>query len=181
MNPTGKTVKSSTSQLKRMRPTTGKVKEAIFNILQGRIDGASFLDLYAGTGAVGMEALRRGAAETVFVEASKSSSQNIQMLIERNGHTGKSRVIMKRVLTFIEWAERSDTSFDIIFLDPPYHTDEIRAVLSALGESRIVRQDGFVIAEHFKKRHLPERSGSLLKIRDYTYGDSILTLYRVLS
>jgi 16S rRNA (guanine(966)-N(2))-methyltransferase RsmD len=177
MNSVGKTVKSSASRLKRVRPTTGKVKEALFNILQGRTNGATFLDLYAGTGAVGIEALRQGAAEAVFVEASKSCSQGIQKLIEQKGFTNKSRIIMKRVRPFIEWAERSETSFDIIFLDPPYHTDEIVEVLSALGESHIVRKKGLVIAEHFKKRHLPERSGKLQKIRDYTYGDSILTLY----
>lgn len=177
MNPVGKTVKGRASQLKRVRPTTGKVKEALFNILQGRTDGATFLDLYAGTGAVGIEALRQGAAETAFVEASKSSSQGIQKLIEQKGFTSKSRIIMKRVLPFIEWAERSEMSFDIIFLDPPYHTDEILAVLSALGKSHIVRQKGLVIAEHFKKRNLPERFGKLQKIRDYTYGDSVLTLY----
>ncbi|UCF86712.1 MAG: 16S rRNA (guanine(966)-N(2))-methyltransferase RsmD [Nitrospiraceae bacterium] len=177
MNPLGKTVKSSASRSKRVRPTTGKVKEALFNILQGRTDGTIFLDLYAGTGAVGIEALRQGAAEAVFIEASKGCSQGIQKLIAQNGLINKSRIIMKRVLPFIEWAERSEMSFDIIFLDPPYHTDEIRTVLSALGKSHIVRQKGLVIAEHFKKRHLPERFGKLQKIRDYTYGDSVLTLY----
>lgn len=177
MNRLGKTVKSGASRSKPVRPTTGKVKEALFNILQARTDGAVFLDLYAGTGAVGLEALRRGAAEVVFIEASKNCSQGIQKLIEQKGFVNKSRIIMKRVRPFIECAERSEMSFDIIFLDPPYHTDELRAVLSALGESHIVRQNGLVIAEHFKKRHLPERCGKLQKIRDYTYGDSVLTLY----
>ncbi|MBI4847445.1 MAG: 16S rRNA (guanine(966)-N(2))-methyltransferase RsmD [Nitrospirae bacterium] len=162
---------------KSLRPTSSKVREALFNILRGRIDNARFLDLYAGTGAVGIEALKHGASETVFVEAGRSNVQSIDEAIHKYRFAEKARVVTKKVLAFIDWAEMNGESFDIIFLDPPYHTEEIIEALSALGKSNILRDDGTVAAEHFTKKHLPDAFGSLHKIRDYTYGDTVLSLY----
>lgn len=162
---------------KTLRPTTGKVREALFDILRGRIDKTRFLDLYAGTGAIGIDALKEGAAEVVFVESSNESIKKISRLTQKSGFPEKIKVITKRVLPFIEWAEGNGMRFDIIFLDPPYHTDEVLAALSAIGRSHILDKEGVVIAEHFKKRELPGRFGKLYKLRDYRYGDSVLTLY----
>lgn len=171
-----KTIKPGTAR-KSLRPTTGKVREALFDILRGRIGGSRFLDLYAGTGAIGIEALKEGAAELVFVEFSKESIKKISQLTQKSGFSEKINIITKRVLPFIEWAEGQGMTFDIIFLDPPYHTDEVVSALSAIGKSHILDKEGVVIAEHFKKRELPGRSGKLYKLRDYRYGDSVLSLY----
>ncbi len=170
--------KGSISRKKPLRPTTGKVREALFNILRGKIDNACFLDLYAGTGAVGIEALNQGASEVVFVETNKSYYKNINKLIKKFGFPEKTSIITKKVLSFIEWAELNQLTFDIIFLDPPYHTDEIIYALSAIGKFRILRQEGIVIAEHFVKRQLSERFGTLQKVKDYTYGDTVLSFYK---
>jgi 16S rRNA (guanine(966)-N(2))-methyltransferase RsmD len=162
-----------------LRPTTSKVKEAIFDILGQEIKEACFLDLYAGTGTIGFEALSRGASEVFFVETNKSYAKKIKHLVEKYGFTEKIRIATKKVLPFIRGAEINRLLFDIIFLDPPYHTDEITYALSAIGKSNILKQKGIVIAEHFKKRQLPERFDKLQKIKDYKYGDTVLSLYRM--
>ncbi len=162
-----------------LRPTTSKVREALFNILRDKISGASFLDLYAGTGAIGFDALSRGASEVVFLEENKSYTKKIKQLAEKYGFTEKINIVTKKVLPFIRGAEANQSLFDIIFLDPPYHTDEIIYALSAIGKSNILKQKGIVIAEHFKKRQLPERFDKLQKIKDYKYGDTVLSFYKI--
>lgn len=166
---------------KTLRPTTGKVREALFNILRGNVRDARFLDLYAGTGAVGIKALDEGAAEVVFVEEVREAAAALKALIERHRSGDRARVITKKVLSFLEWAELNQLSFDILFLDPPYHSDEIISAMTAIGTSSLVRDGGLVIAEHFAKRDLPHAFGTLEKKRDYRYGDSVLTLYEARS
>jgi 16S rRNA (guanine(966)-N(2))-methyltransferase RsmD len=162
---------------KSLRPTTGKVREALFDILREEISGASFLDLYAGTGNVGIDALKQGASNAMLVEESRGGSKKINELAKKLRLSGKLRVITKKVLSFIEWAELNHLSFDIIFLDPPYHTDEIERALSAIDRSAILNENGRVVAEHFKKRELPERLASLEKEKEYHYGDTVLSFY----
>ncbi len=139
-----------------------------------------FLDLYAGTGAVGVEAIRHGASEAVLVEASRSGSQKISKLVEQHHVTDRVRVITKKVAAFLHWAELHEMVFDIIFLDPPYASDEILTVLSSLGASRLVKHEGLVIAEHFKKTRLPEVCDRLQVVKVYVYGDTHLSVYRAL-
>ena len=163
---------------KTLRPTTSKAREALFNILRGRIQNVRFLDLYAGTGAVGIDALREGASEVVFVEASKGNVKKIYDLIHKQGFEDKSRVAHKKVLSFIESAELGNQTFDIIFLDPPYHTDDVIHALSAISNASILDHKGTVIAEHFKKNELPESFHNLKKIKEYNYGDTVFTFFQ---
>ncbi|MCK5512834.1 MAG: 16S rRNA (guanine(966)-N(2))-methyltransferase RsmD [Thermodesulfovibrionia bacterium] len=165
----------------KLRPTASKVKEALFNIAVHEINGARFLDLYAGTGAIGLEALRRGASEVFFVEYTKRNIKYIKHALEKSGFREESTIVAKKALSFIEWATVHRLFFDIIFLDPPYHSDEINCALSAIGRSNILSQNGIVIAEHFSKRILPDTVERLQKVKDYTYGDTVLTLYRISS
>lgn len=162
----------------RLRPTTGKVREALFNILREDIKEALFLDLYAGTGAIGIEALRHGASEVIFVEASRSYVKDIQQSLQRYDISGRARIFNKKALSFIQWVGSKGQSFDIIFLDPPYHTDEVIKALNVIDKSDILRDNGMVIAEHFVKRQLPEEFDKLRKIKDYRYGDTVLSFYK---
>ncbi|HDH06278.1 MAG TPA: 16S rRNA (guanine(966)-N(2))-methyltransferase RsmD [Nitrospirae bacterium] len=162
---------------KTLRPTTGKVREALFDILRGKIENSHFLDLYAGTGAVGIDALNKGAAEVVFVEKSKTYTGKISELLEKRRISAKTTVIAKKVLSFIDHAELNRFIFDIIFLDPPYHTDDIIHALSAIGRSPVLKQKGIVIAEHFAKKKLAEKFDGLQKVKDYNYGDTELSFY----
>jgi 16S rRNA (guanine(966)-N(2))-methyltransferase RsmD len=171
-------VNSKTSKKQRiLRPTTGKVREALFNILRSKIEKARFLDLYAGTGSIGMSAINQGASEVVFVEEGKSNIKKINQLVNKYRISEKTTVVTKKVLSFIEWAELNQSTFDIIFLDPPYHTDEIFHALSAIGRSNILDTDGIVIAEHFTKKKLPDKVEKLQKTTYYKYGDTLLSFY----
>lgn len=164
--------------LKSLRPTPSKVREALFNILQDKIDCARFLDLYAGTGAVGLEALSHGALEVVFVEVSRVYAEKIKEKLMTTGFRRKAKVITKKALSFLADAGLKGDTFDIIFLDPPYHTDEINGALSVIGSSHLLKDDGVVIAEHFVKRQLSHEFGRLRFLRDYKYGDTVLSLYK---
>lgn len=172
-----KTAGTRTKKSKTLRPTTGKVREAVFDILRIKISRARFLDLYAGTGAVGLEALNQGASEVVFVEADSNQSGKIKQLLEKRSAVQQARIITKKTSAFIKWAELQNLTFDIIFLDPPYHTDEIMNVLDEIGQSQLLAQDGIVVAEHFKKKRLPDNFGKLQRVKDYRYGDTMLSLY----
>ena len=162
---------------KSLRPTTGKVRESLFNIIRGSIRNARFLDLYAGTGTVGFDALREGASATLFVDSSKACIKKIDALIQKHGLSEKAKSVHRNVLSFIERAEARSMTFDIIFLDPPYHTDEIIHALSAIDKSAILRDNGIVIAEHFTKKQLPDKFTDLYKSRNYDYGDTVLSFY----
>jgi 16S rRNA (guanine(966)-N(2))-methyltransferase RsmD len=164
-------------KLKGLRPTTAKVREALFDILRVRMENARFLDLYAGTGAVGINALNEGAAEVVFVEDNKGHIRKIHELLEKHHISERADITNQKAIAFINRADLQDLTFDIIFLDPPYHTDEIINALAAIGRSSIIKQNGIVIAEHFTKKILPDRFDRLYKVKTYTYGDSVLSLF----
>ncbi|MBI4697339.1 MAG: 16S rRNA (guanine(966)-N(2))-methyltransferase RsmD [Nitrospirae bacterium] len=176
MSVTSRAIKKGISR-QELRPTSGKVREAIFNILRERVENAFFLDLYAGTGAIGTDALKHGASNVVFVESRRDYADYINQIINKSGLKERTSVVTKKVLPFIEWAEANELSFDIIFLDPPYHTDEIIHTMSAVGRSHILRENGIVIAEHFSKKQLPAKFDRIRKVKDYKYGDTVLSFY----
>jgi 16S rRNA (guanine966-N2)-methyltransferase len=161
-----------------LRPTSAKVREAIFDILRGAIDGASFLDLYAGTGTVGIEAASRGACRIVFVESVRSRATAIQTVIENIGLSSKAVVHAEHADMFLKRISRSGECFDIIFVDPPYASGEIGNILLLIDEYGIVNDQGTVLCEHTKKLKLPEAAGDLKLKKQYKYGDTMLGLYR---
>ena len=165
------------AQRKTLRPTSNKVREALFNILREKTINAGFLDLYAGTGAVGIAALKEGASEVVFVESVRSYAGEIEALLNKFDFAGEASIITMKALPYLGRAEARGSLFDIIFLDPPYHTDEIEHALEMIGKSRILADDGIVIAEHYVKKRLPDIFDKLKKIKDYNYGDTVLSFY----
>ncbi|BCB96357.1 N6-adenine-specific methylase [Dissulfurispira thermophila] len=167
----------------KLRPTSAKVRQAIFNILGDKIIGAKFLDLYAGTGVVGIEALSRGAEKTIFVDNNSLRVNVIKDLLEKFGFKDRAVVIKddaKDFLRKITQNSRLKTQdfFDIIFADPPYASGELDIVLALLDEKGILRDNGIVIAEHSSKRSMPLAAGSLKLKKTYKYGDTSLTLYK---
>jgi 16S rRNA (guanine966-N2)-methyltransferase len=115
----------------------------------------------------------------MLVEESRRYANSIGELIRNKHFTDKAQIINKKVLTFIEWAELESLSFDIIFLDPPYHSEEIIHAMQAIARSSILDNEGIVIAEHFTKKELPEHFDNLQKVKDYNYGDTTLSFYRM--
>lgn len=162
----------------RLRPTSSKVREALFDIIRDRIKGASFVDLYAGTGTMGLEALSRGAGKAVFVEPNELWVKTIKRNIYEFGFREKAFLVNGRACEFLKEASTEKESFDIFFLDPPYQSDEISKVLPLIEEKEILSENGIVIVEHFFKKKIPETAGTLKIYKSYRYGDTMLTLYR---
>ena len=162
----------------RLRPTSSKVREALFDILRDNIEGARFVDLYAGTGTVGFEALSRGADSAVFVEPEELRYRVIKSSALELGFEDKTQVVKKDAHKFLQEAIADRQNYDIFFVDPPYKSDEIEKVLPIIGESKLLRDGGIVIVEHFSKKRAPESAGNLRTAKIYRYGDTMLTLYR---
>src|SRR5712691_175965 len=163
-----------------LRPTSDKLRETLFNILAPRIGGARVLDGYAGTGALGIEAISRGAAHVTFVERDHRAQRLIAENVVRCGIANGYAIIGSAVLQAIE-ALHGEPSFDIVLLDPPYASprvpsggisDDIYDVLQAVGA--IVKADGVVVLEHARKRQPPGAAGTLLRSRELMSGDSAL-------
>jgi len=153
-----------------VRPTSDKVKQALFNILGQKTTNSLFLDLYAGAGGIGIEALSRGAERVVFVDASRESVKTIKQNIEQTGFGDRAAVIQSDVETFLR---RPSGPYDIVFLDPPYAVDMAPLLVRVAGAG-ILKPDTVVIAEHFKKQPSPERAGTLVLHRETKYGDTVL-------
>jgi 16S rRNA (guanine966-N2)-methyltransferase len=166
---------SHTSKGEELRPTSSKVREALFDILRDRLDDALFVDLYAGTGTVGLEALSRGAKKAVFVEQSYARVRAIRENVIKLGFQGRGDVRRGRSCDFI--ARYEGEHVDICFVDPPYKSDEIDRVLTLIGEKDLLRHQGIVIVEHFYKKSVPEKVGKVIMKRSYRYGDTMLTVY----
>ncbi len=163
------------------RPTSDRLRETLFNVLAPRIQGCVFLDLYAGSGAVGIEALSRGAAEAIFVEhaapALKTIRTNLSLLKIHAGYALESATAaaaLKRLAT-------RGREVDLVFLDPPYEAaEEYELILHLLGgtSSAILAADAIVIAEHAKRHALAEFYGNLHLYRTLYQGDAGLSFYR---
>jgi len=162
----------------RLRPTSSKVREALFDILRNRVEGATFVDLYAGTGTVGFESLSRGAAKAVFIEPDPSMIQTMERNARDWGFSEKAEIMRGRADEFLTKAASDHEKYDIFFIDPPYQSAEIEKVLPILGREELLHEDGIVIVEHFFKKELPEQEGFLKMHKNYRYGDTMLTLYK---
>jgi len=159
-----------------MRPTQNKVRKAIFDIL-GDIEGLSFLELFAGSGAVGLEAASRGAKELVLVEHSRDCLAALRMNIAALKPADCS-VYPFEAERAIKMLHSHKRAFDIIFMDPPYYRDAAKKTLQIIGAYDIVPRYGLVVAQHFKKDTLPDALGDLHLLRQFHYGDTVLSVYR---
>ena len=158
-----------------LRPTSDKLRETLFNVLAPRIEGARVLDGYAGTGAVGIEALSRGAAHVTFVEQDRRAAALIESNLKKCGIADGYVIIQSSVLQAIEGLRTKGTAaFDVILLDPPYASD-FHEALPHVGD--IVKPDGVVILEHARRAEAPAASGRLTRVRELKSGDSTLTFY----
>lgn len=164
----------------KLRPTSDRLRETLFNILGPAVEAVTFVDLYAGTGAVGIEALSRGARRAIFVEQHEAAAALIRRNVESLGIRAEAEVLNLDVARAIERLEARRVHAHIIFLDPPYPADkEYGETLEALSESAMLAPDGRVIVEHSRKRELPERVGELELVRVVEQGDAALSFYRL--
>jgi 16S rRNA (guanine(966)-N(2))-methyltransferase RsmD len=157
-----------------VRPTSDKLRETLFNILAPRIEGARVVDGFAGTGANGLEAISRGAASVLFIERDRQAIATIEENLRRCGLEG-GYAMMRGAFEHMLDRLAPDVRFDLILLDPPYDHADVERTLAAAA-SRVEPQ-GLVVLEHARRRAVPERAGSLARVRVVTSGDSALTLF----
>jgi len=166
-----------------IRPSSDRLRETLFNILTAGnpsgIAGKTFFDLYAGTGAVGIEALSRGAATVYFLESSKKASDLILSNLRSLGINSGFEILRGEVQSGLQLLDRRAVAGDIFFLDPPYRlTSEYRTSMEILGASTLVKNESIVVAEHEKKFDPRERAGGLVRFRIVKQGDTALSFYR---
>lgn len=162
---------------RRIRPLTDGTREALFNILQPYIAGKDFLDLFAGTGAVGIEALSRGARVAMFVEVDKRVAQSLRENLRTTDLDEGAEVYTVTTDRAVKLFHRNGAKFDIIFLGPPYPTDLAEKTLTLLSQYPIFAPGAVIIAEHPKRRDLPNAYGGLVLDRQKQYGDTMLSFY----
>ena len=155
-----------------IRPTTDMVKEALFNIVQFDIEGRRVLDLFAGTGQLGIEALSRGAAEAVFCDESAKSVKLVRANLERCGLSG--RVEQTDSIAYLSRAGR----FDLVFIDPPYDTDLVEKALNVIQNVDLLNDGGIIICESRREKILPELAPPYRRALTRRYGKVCLTVYK---
>ncbi|MBM4119804.1 MAG: 16S rRNA (guanine(966)-N(2))-methyltransferase RsmD [Nitrospira sp.] len=160
-----------------LRPTADRVKEALFSILGARVAGARFLDLFAGTGAIGIEALSRGAASVMFVESSPSAGRILKTNLAACGLEAKAHLYLSQAETFLRSQRAGAVAFDIIFADPPYQFDPTATLWPILSRTTALAPGGLLVFEHATKLALPPAIPSLSLLRQYHYGDTTLSVF----
>lgn len=161
------------------RPTTDKVKEAIFNMVGPYFEGGNALDLFAGSGGLGIEALSRGIDKCVFVDREPKAIQTIHKNLElcqidtdsfevyRNDADRALKAIIKRGI-----------QFQLVFLDPPYKKQKLKALIDILSENNVMNEDGFIVTEHGSDVQLEEEIGHFIREKHETYGMSSISIYK---
>ena len=157
------------------RPTTDRVKEALFSILQFDLPGARVLDLFGGTGQLGIEALSRGAASAVFVDSRREACQLIRTNLEKTHLASDARIVQS---DYLEYLNRCREKFNLILLDPPYAEVFLENSIKRITEIDILQQGGIIAAERPLGKELPWEFQGFTRSRDYKYGKILLTLYR---
>ena len=157
------------------RPTTDKVKESLFNIIQFELEGRRVLDLYAGTGQLGLEALSRGAEHCTFVDQRREAAALVRENVKLCGFTDMARVAQEESLSFLAACREK---FDVVFLDPPYKSGLLEKSLKLLTQFDILREHGIIVCESGAEWELPPLKSPYEAGREYRYGQIKLSLCR---
>jgi 16S rRNA (guanine966-N2)-methyltransferase len=164
----------------RLRPTSDRLRETLFNILGPAVEDSLFVDLYAGTGAIGIEAISRGAKQAIFVESHAATARLIRANLDALKIQSGAEVIEAAALRGLERIASRHLLADFVFLDPPYESERERLdVLDYLDISHVIAPLGMVIVEHRNKIELPQRLDRLERTRLVEQGDAALSFYRL--
>lgn len=160
------------------RPTGARVRQSLFDILAPRLPGCRFLDAFAGAGAVGLEALSRGAGVVVLVDRSAAAITALRENARALGSVAvEARILRQDALAAMRALGERGERFDVVYLDPPYESDLYLRCLSIVSDAGLLAPAGLAIAEHFHKNPLPETIGRLVRTRSVRIGDHVLSLY----
>ncbi len=161
------------------RPIMAKMKEALFSMWQFRLIDRTFLDLFAGSGSMGIEALSRGASKAVFVEKSKKAIDVIKTNLKNCGFHEEAVVYQDDVFDRVNYFKNTKQKFDLIYMDPPFTVDEIfDPVLECVASADILEEDGILAIRTKKERELQDEVGKLIKFKKKTYGKSTIHFYQ---
>ena len=170
----GRVLKSLKGQA--LRPTADRVRESVFSVLAERVPGAQFLDLYAGAGTVGLEALSRGAAGATFVESHRPAGRVIEENARLCGFEGQIRVIVAPVARGLGMLRAEGAVFDLVFADPPYERGELGAVLARLAQwPEMLASDGLLLVQRSRHEE-PGETGAFERMRSLRYGETVVEL-----
>ena len=163
----------------RTRPTSCRLKETLFDILPS-IEGKSFLDLYAGSGAIGLEALSRGAAKVVFVEKNKVLAHVIKRNLDGDGFEGRYEILTTGIQRGVRLLNEKQMRFDFLFADPPYERGLVGETMFCIGKESLFSEDGLVIIQHSIREELDWRPGNRFVLIDQRrYGDTFLSFLKL--
>ncbi len=161
-----------------VRPTTDRVKEGIFSSIQQRIPSSIVVDLFAGSGSLGIECLSRGASHSYFVEWFADHVRCIQENLHKTKLTENATIFQKEVTEGIRWIYQQGIKADLVFMDPPYQKQLTESTIELLSQYDIMRKNGIIVAEHGKSEILPEKAGIFLRFKQKKYGDIMISYYR---
>lgn len=165
-------------EVEETRPMRAQVRAALFNIISARLPGSRFLDLFAGTGSVGIEALSRGAAQAVFVDLSREAVDLIRDNLKALELSERAIVYHQDAISALMQFGAEQQRFDLVFIGPPYGKGLAERTLAALAQTHLLNEDAMVITEIFKKETLQEAYDNLQRSDIRRYGDNVLVFYR---
>ncbi|HBH88235.1 MAG TPA: 16S rRNA (guanine(966)-N(2))-methyltransferase RsmD [Syntrophaceae bacterium] len=161
----------------KIRPTSDGIKESLFNILP-EVSEKSFLDLFAGTGNVGIEALSRGASKVVFIEKNAVMANSIKRNLEEFGLSGKYEILTTEASKGIRQLQKRRERFDYLFADPPYEKGFIREIFQCIREGEMISSDGFVVIQHSIRENIEgTQTGTFVLTDQRKYGDTLLSFF----
>lgn len=160
------------------RPTTDKVKEAIFNMIGPYFEGGIALDLFGGSGGLGIEALSRGIDKAVFVDRDSKAVRIIHQNLESCRLQDQAEVYRNDAERAVKALIKRELSFDVILLDPPYKDQKLISLISVMDQHGVLKEDGLIMAEHENDVVLPETIGRLVKVRSESYGITVISIYK---
>lgn len=169
--------KLTTPKDNRIRPTTDRIKESLFNIISPYLMNCNFLDCFSGTGSMGIEAISRGANISYFIDNHRESIQIINKNIKDVGFDSKSEVLSMDVREGLKFLSLRNMQFDVIFMDPPYQIDIINKIINDIFNYNLLTTKGIIVAEHDKKVILDEFIGDYHIRKSRAYGKTSLTIY----
>ncbi len=160
-----------------IRPTADHLKESIFNILAGYVEGAVVLDLFAGTGSLGIEALSRGAVSCLFVDSSHKAIKLLNRNISTCGFQEKCTILKRDLLRGLNFLIATGHTFDLVFMDPPYNRGYVEQILQFLGECKCIANGGYIIVEHSRHEKLSRKTVHFKQSSERQYGKSLVSFY----
>jgi 16S rRNA (guanine966-N2)-methyltransferase len=164
---------------KHIRPTADRVRETLFNVLGQWLEGQAVLDLYAGTGALGLESVSRGAKKAVLVDSDREALALCRTNTDALGFTERVEILSQPVKRALETLGRQGNGFDLIFADPPYAAQVVEGVLDGVAQHGLLAPGGTVVIEHDKREPAPESHAGFERVDQRRFGDTLVSLFRI--